>query len=81
MMSHNEFVCVSQSITKKMTFRQKDCTIWETQEVRERSGIFIIYVFCLQKTALLAKQLVLLTEQRLGMSPYADNGATITKLN
>ncbi len=28
-----------------------------------------------------AKELVLLTEQRLGMSSYADNRATITKLN
>ncbi len=38
---HNEFVCVSQSITKKRTFGQKDCTIWETREVGERSGVFI----------------------------------------
>ena len=28
-----------------------------------------------------SKELVLLTEQRLGISSYADNWATITKLN
>ena len=38
---HNEFVFVSQSITKKRTFGQMDCTIWETREVRERSDVFI----------------------------------------
>ncbi len=38
-------VCVSvcESITKKGTLGQKDCTIWETREVRERSGVFIKY--------------------------------------
>ncbi len=41
MTSHNGFLCVSQSITKKGTLGQKDCTIWETREVRERSGVFI----------------------------------------
>ncbi len=39
---HNEFVFVSQSIAKKRTFGQKDCTIWEMRErERERSGVFI----------------------------------------
>ncbi len=38
---HNEFVFVPQSIAKKRTFGQKDCTIWETREVLERSGVFI----------------------------------------
>ena len=38
---HNEFVFVSQSIAKKMTLVQKDCTIWETRKIRERSGIFL----------------------------------------
>ena len=39
--SHNEFVCISQSITKKGTVGQKVSSIWETREVRERSGVFI----------------------------------------
>ena len=36
---------VSQSITKKKkkNFGQKDCTIWETRDVCERSGVFIGY--------------------------------------
>ncbi len=42
---HNEFVFVSQSIAKKRTFGQKDCTIWETREVRERSGVFITFIW------------------------------------
>ncbi len=41
MISTYKFVCISQSITKKSTFGQKDCTIWETREVRESSSIFI----------------------------------------
>ncbi len=43
--SHNEFVYVSQSIPKRRTSWQKVCTIWETREVCERSGVFIIYTF------------------------------------
>ncbi len=41
MTSHNGLVCVSQSITKKRTLGQTDCTFWETREVHERSAIFI----------------------------------------
>ncbi len=42
---HNGFVCVSQSIIKNGTLGQKDCTIWETREVHERSSVFIINEF------------------------------------
>ena len=35
-------MCVSIH-NKKGTLGQKDCTIWETREVRERSGVFISY--------------------------------------
>ena len=37
-------LCLSQSIAKKRTFGQKDFTIWETREVHERSGIFILII-------------------------------------
>ena len=40
----NGFVCVSQSITKERTLGQKDCTILETREVRERSGVFMLKI-------------------------------------
>ncbi len=41
MVSHNEFVRLSIHIKHKRTFGQKDCTISETREVCERSGVFI----------------------------------------
>ena len=47
---HNEFVFVFQSIAKKRTFGQKDCTIWKTREVRERSGVFIVHGLASQNT-------------------------------